>query len=75
MGLPSQSGLNEELIELQKHLEKVESLVVFCHNDLLLGNVIYTKEENDVTFIDYEYAAFNYQPFDIANHFTEFVGK
>ncbi|XP_048526700.1 ethanolamine kinase-like, partial [Dendroctonus ponderosae] len=48
LGLPSQSGLNEELIELQKDLEKLESLVVFCHNDLLLGNVIFTKEENDV---------------------------
>lgn len=47
---------------------------MFCHNDLLLGNVIYTKEKNFVTFIDYEYAAFNYQAFDIANHFLEFAG-
>ncbi|XP_030762484.1 ethanolamine kinase isoform X1 [Sitophilus oryzae] len=74
LGLPSQSDLNEELICLQKSLEKTETPIVFCHNDLLLGNVIYTESENDVTFIDYEYAAFNYQPFDIANHFAEFAG-
>lgn len=74
LALPSQSDLNEEIIHLQKTLEKVKSPVVFCHNDLLLGNVIYTESENDVTFIDYEYAAFNYQAFDIANHFAEFIG-
>ncbi|XP_066141238.1 ethanolamine kinase isoform X1 [Euwallacea fornicatus] len=74
LALPSQTDLNEEIIELQKILEKTKTPVVFCHNDLLLGNVVFTEEENDVTFIDYEYAAFNYQPYDIANHFAEFVG-
>ncbi|XP_076252215.1 ethanolamine kinase 1 isoform X2 [Rhynchophorus ferrugineus] len=74
LALPSQSELNDEIIQLQKSLEHVDSPIVFCHNDLLLGNVIYTESDNDVTFIDYEYAAFNYQPFDIANHFAEFVG-
>jgi ethanolamine kinase len=48
--------------------------VVFCHNDLLPGNVIYTEERNSVTFIDYEYAEVNYQAFDIGNHFAEFPG-
>lgn len=48
---------------------------MFAHNDLLLGNVIYTESTNTVTFIDYEYSDFNYQAFDIANHFAEFVGK
>lgn len=28
-----------------------------------------------VTFIDFEYVAFNYQAFDIGNHFCEFAGK
>ena len=27
-----------------------------------------------VRFIDYEYADFNYQAFDIGNHFNEFAG-
>lgn len=74
LGLPNQSDLNDEIIHLQKTLEKTESPVVFAHNDLLLGNVVYTESEDSVTFIDYEYAAFNYQAYDIANHFAEFVG-
>lgn len=28
-----------------------------------------------VHFIDYEYAGYNYQAFDIGNHFNEFAGK
>lgn len=48
--------------------------MVFAHNDLLLGNVIYDSSKNCVTFIDYEYADMNYQPFDIGNHFAEFQG-
>lgn len=27
-----------------------------------------------VKFIDYEYADFNYQAYDIGNHFNEFAG-
>lgn len=41
---------------------------------MLLGNVIYTENLNRVTFIDYEYAEYNFQAFDIGNHFTEFAG-
>lgn len=48
---------------------------MFAHNDLLLGNVIYDEPNGTVSFIDYEYAAYNYQAYDIANHFNEFVGK
>lgn len=39
-----------------------------------MGNVIYTESKNRVTFIDYEYADYNYQAFDIGNHFAEFAG-
>lgn len=49
--------------------------VVFAHNDLLLGNVIYTEETDSMSFIDYEYAGYNYQAYDIGNHFAEFVGE
>lgn len=27
-----------------------------------------------VRFIDYEYSSYNYQAFDIGNHFNEFAG-
>lgn len=53
----------------------MNSPVVFCHNDLLLKNIIYHKTPTvGVTFIDFEYADFNFQAFDIANHFCEFAG-
>ncbi|KAJ8724981.1 hypothetical protein PYW07_015939 [Mythimna separata] len=66
--------LRIEYERLKSHLIKTTSPVVFAHNDLLLGNVIYNKDEGTISFIDYEYAAYCYQAFDIANHFNEFVG-
>ncbi|XP_063706874.1 ethanolamine kinase [Culicoides brevitarsis] len=71
---PSLETLYSDFNSLYKHLKQTESPIVFCHNDLLLGNVIYTEEEQKVTFIDYEYAACNFQGFDIGNHFTEYGG-
>lgn len=53
---------------------KLKSPIVFCHNDLLLKNIIYDETKNKVTFIDFEYSDYNYQAFDIANHFCEFCG-
>lgn len=44
----------------------------FCHNDLLSSNII--KNEEEIYFIDYEYAGFNYVGFDIANHLAEYAG-
>lgn len=66
--------MREEFNELYKALEATKSPILFCHNDLLLGNVVYTEEKEKVTFIDYEYAEVNFQAFDIGNHFAEFPG-
>ncbi|CAG4940598.1 unnamed protein product [Colias eurytheme] len=66
--------LRIEFERLKSHLITTESPIVFAHNDLLLGNVIYNENNGTVSFIDYEYAAYNYQAYDIANHFNEFVG-
>jgi len=46
----------------------------FCHNDLLLENVVYNEKEDGVSFIDYEYGGNNHIMFDIANHFNEYAG-
>uniref|UniRef100_V5GUQ1 ethanolamine kinase n=1 Tax=Anoplophora glabripennis TaxID=217634 RepID=V5GUQ1_ANOGL len=70
----SKAQIEGELRELRNALKNSDSPVVFAHNDLLLGNVIYTQSEDSVTFIDFEYAAFSYQAYDIGNHFAEFVG-
>lgn len=48
--------------------------VCFCHNDLLSFNLIYDEEQDTMRFIDYEYCGYNYQAFDIGNHFFEYVG-
>lgn len=48
--------------------------VVFCHNDLLAGNIIWNEKQNKIRFIDFEYATYNYRGYDIANHFCEFAG-
>jgi ethanolamine kinase len=71
---PSKVKIQAEMEYLEGALTDSTFPVVFCHNDLLLGNVVYTEEKNCVTFIDFEYAAYNYQAFDIANHFLEFAG-
>ena len=40
---------------------------VFCHNDLLPGNILVDKK-NKIHIIDYEYAGINYLGFELANH-------
>lgn len=75
MLIPSHAILEKEYQMLKDTLSKEDSPVVFAHNDLLLGNILYNSKRESVVFIDYEYTAFNYQAFDIANHFTEFAGN
>ncbi|XP_014253652.1 ethanolamine kinase 1 isoform X3 [Cimex lectularius] len=62
----------KEFVLLKSILSKENSPIVFCHNDLLLANIIH--QGNKITFIDYEYASCNYQAYDIGNHFAEFSG-
>jgi ethanolamine kinase len=74
-GIPDVDQLRREVSFLESILLPLESPIVFCHNDLLLKNIIYhQKPKEGVTFIDFEFADFNFQAFDIANHFCEFAG-
>jgi ethanolamine kinase len=66
--------IEKELAELKAELLKVDSPVIFAHNDLLAGNVIVHEETGTIKFIDFEYADANYRGFDIANHFNEWAG-
>ncbi|XP_051885239.1 ethanolamine kinase 1-like isoform X2 [Pristis pectinata] len=72
--VPSFDILSSEIEELKGHLSQIKSPVVLCHNDLLCNNIIYIEAKGDVKFIDYEYAGYNYQAYDIGNHFNEFAG-
>ncbi|GCB67466.1 hypothetical protein scyTo_0005137 [Scyliorhinus torazame] len=72
--LPTLDILVSEIEVLKEHLSQVKSPVVLCHNDLLCKNIIYIETQGLVKFIDYEYSGYNYQAFDIGNHFNEFAG-
>uniref|UniRef100_A0AAQ4S885 ethanolamine kinase n=1 Tax=Gasterosteus aculeatus aculeatus TaxID=481459 RepID=A0AAQ4S885_GASAC len=72
--VPSLETLSLEMESLKRHLSQIDSPTVLCHNDLLTKNIIYNHKEGMVKFIDYEYADYNYQAFDIGNHFNEFAG-
>lgn len=72
--VPSIETLTDEMESLKRHLSQIHSPTVLCHNDLLTKNIIYNHKEGAVKFIDYEYADYNYQAFDIGNHFNEFAG-
>lgn len=75
MLIPSYAVLKREYQLLKEKLSKLKSPVIYAHNDLLLENVLYNEKQKSVIFIDYEYTAYNYQAFDIVNHFAEFAGN
>ncbi|XP_046862582.1 probable ethanolamine kinase isoform X2 [Xenia sp. Carnegie-2017] len=70
----SQLNVANELEFLKERLKDCDTPLGYCHNDLLENNIIYTKEKDDVSFIDHEYGTYNYCVFDIGNHFNEFGG-
>ncbi|KAI6241691.1 Choline/ethanolamine kinase [Aphelenchoides fujianensis] len=69
-------------VRFEEHLEHLKKILddvkvdtqVLCHNDLLVHNLLYDDESDEVHIIDYEYTAVNYQLFDVANHFCEYAG-
>lgn len=66
--------LEKELEFLRSALQKTPSPIVFCHNDLLFGNILYDETSGTVHFVDFEYSGWNYRGFDIGNHFCECMG-
>ena len=68
------SQLQEEIVWLKESVIPADTATVFCHNDLLNGNILYDDDEQRIQLIDFEYGGLNYQAFDIANHFNEFAG-
>ncbi|KAL8625041.1 hypothetical protein ACOMHN_012050 [Nucella lapillus] len=72
--IPSRAALQGELTEICRRLEDLKMAVVFSHNDLLLKNIVYNREQETIRFIDYEYAFLNYEAYDIGNHFCEYAG-
>jgi len=76
-----QAMLQRELNEMISKLSSRPGLgnhgLVFAHCDLLCGNVIIHRHDDQpttVSFIDYEYATPSPAAFDVANHFAEWGG-
>lgn len=47
------------IIRLRTVLRSINSPVVFCHNDINIGNIL--KMPNKLMIIDYEYGSYNYR--------------
>ncbi|MEE6517620.1 hypothetical protein FKM82_027953 [Ascaphus truei] len=45
-----------------------------CNVSVISWDPLFSFPIDHVRFIDYEYAGYNYQAYDIANHFNEFAG-
>ncbi|KAM1508319.1 hypothetical protein ACFX10_017647 [Malus domestica] len=58
----------------QELTDRFNAPVVFAHNDLLSGNIMFNDEEDKLYVIDFEYGSYNYRGFDIGNHFNEYAG-
>uniref|UniRef100_A0A0N5CAX4 ethanolamine kinase n=1 Tax=Strongyloides papillosus TaxID=174720 RepID=A0A0N5CAX4_STREA len=67
-------SIQDDYNVLSEYIKNDPCMLVFCHNDLLLNNILYDEEKDSIHFIDYEYAGVNYQLFDIGNHFNEWAG-
>lgn len=74
--------LQAEVQWLKKFLSKINSPVVFCHNDMQEGNILLhcdnmtdqqALQSPHLSVIDFEYCSYNYRGFDIANHFIEWM--
>ncbi|XP_034233872.1 choline/ethanolamine kinase isoform X3 [Thrips palmi] len=67
--------LAAEVKWLKKFLTRVNSPVVFSHNDMQEGNILLVKDciPTRLVLIDFEYCSYNYRAFDLANHFLEWT--
>eukprot|EP01102_Stenamoeba_stenopodia_P000512 TRINITY_DN104_c0_g1_i2.p1 TRINITY_DN104_c0_g1~~TRINITY_DN104_c0_g1_i2.p1 ORF type:complete len:463 (-),score=86.93 TRINITY_DN104_c0_g1_i2:196-1584(-) len=72
----SMKWCRNELAMLEREILKHRPDIVFCHNDLLCGNIVYNErsDQKSIHFIDFEYGSYNYRLFDIGNHFCEMMG-
>jgi len=65
--------IESEVAQLKIRLDKLNSPIVFCHNDLIAGNMMFDDDSQELFFIDYEYGCYNYRGFDVGNHFCEWT--
>lgn len=66
--------LGEEIQALKDISDLLKAPIVFAHNDLLSGNLMYSDAEDKLYLIDFEYGSYNFRGYDIGNHFAEYAG-
>lgn len=76
--------MEKEIARVRRKCDNTSSPVVFCHNDLLSGNIMVmggSKSDSyedmatkPLQFIDFEYGCYSYRGFDWGNHFNEWAG-
>eukprot|EP00250_Pteridium_aquilinum_P001431 c11626_g1_i1 orf=243-1352(+) len=66
--------LREDIQALKDASNLLKAPVVFAHNDLLSGNLMYSDAEDKLYLIDFEYGSYNFRGYDIGNHFAEYAG-
>nr|XP_039266596.1 choline kinase alpha-like [Styela clava] len=66
-----------EINYIRNLVQDTDSPVVFSHNDVQEGNLLYLEEAgrnaNPIRMIDFEYSCYNHRGFDIGNHFCEWM--
>ncbi|KAI9284543.1 kinase-like domain-containing protein [Umbelopsis sp. AD052] len=68
--------LDTEIKDLKEILNKLNSEIVFCHNDTQYGNILRMNDEDgELVLVDYEYAGYNFAAFDIGNHWCEWTAN
>ncbi|OAD74969.1 hypothetical protein PHYBLDRAFT_111254, partial [Phycomyces blakesleeanus NRRL 1555(-)] len=65
--------LGQEILQCKAILERVQSPVVFAHNDTQYGNILQLEKTGELVVVDFEYSGYNPRGFDIANHFCEWM--
>uniref|UniRef100_A0A914QLC3 Ethanolamine kinase n=1 Tax=Panagrolaimus davidi TaxID=227884 RepID=A0A914QLC3_9BILA len=78
------SKIKEEIEFIRSKFQILNKNVVFCHNDLLGGNILLdhdnpnpskmpTNFKPKLMFIDFEFATYNPRGFDLADHFAKYA--
>ncbi|CAI2183682.1 7317_t:CDS:2 [Funneliformis geosporum] len=66
--------LKHEIEHLKVMLFKLDSPIVFAHNDTQYGNILRLLDGTDqLVVVDFEYSGYNYRGFDIGNHWCEWM--
>lgn len=66
--------LKRETEEMNRLLKTFKSALVYCHNDLQYGNIIYDNLTGECTIIDHEFGGMNYICCEFGNIFGEMAG-